>query len=280
MHKYTIKTKIILYIFYFILLLFFLVPIVYVVALSLKSADEVLLPVNLFNFWPKSFHFENFTTVLRMMPMTTYLGNSTKLVCSTVLGVLAIGFLSAYTLSRGNFKHKDALLVGILFFQMISPIIISIPLYSYYAKLGMLNTFSGIAFIYIALQLPFTTYQLKGTFDSIPFALDEAASIDGCSRFGTLMRIIIPVALPGVASATIFASINAWAQFIIPFFLISDSKLYPVSVGILQAQGSYQEISTHIISAASVIGLFPAVLLVLFMQKFILKALVVGSVKG
>jgi multiple sugar transport system permease protein len=280
MHNYKTGTKILLYFFYVLLLLFFMVPVVYVIALSLKNAEEVLQPVNLFNFWPKSFHFENFTTVMHMMPMGTYLVNSTKLVIFSVLGVLAIGFLSAYTLSRGKFKHKDSLLIGILFFQMISPIIISIPLYSYYAKLGMLNTFGGIALIYVALQLPFTTYQLKGTFDSIPVTLDEAASIDGCSRFGTLLKVIVPVALPGVASATIFASINAWAQFIIPFFLISDSKLYPVSVGILQAQGSYQEISTHIVSAASVIGLFPAVLLVIFLQKFILRALVVGSVKG
>jgi multiple sugar transport system permease protein len=144
----------------------------------------------------------------------------------------------------------------------------------------MLNTYYGIALIYIAIHLPFTTFLMKGVFDAIPEDLDEAAKIDGCSRFGVMVRILIPSALPGIASATIFNSINAWSQFIIPFFLLSDNKLYPVSVGILQAQGSYQDLSTHYLAAAGVIGLLPAVLLVIFLQKFILRALIAGAVKG
>ncbi len=280
MHRYSLTQKSLYYIFYILLLLFFLFPVIYILALSLKTGEEILNPVHLFNFWPKKPTLANYGKVIENIRMDIYLWNSAKLVFTTSVGVLLVSFPSAFALSRGRFKSKNAVVMGILFFQMISPIIISIPIYRYYSMLGLLNTYFGIAFIYIAIALPFTTFLLKGVLDAIPKDLDEAASIDGCSRMSTLLKIIIPTALPGVASATIFNSINAWSQFIIPFFLISDNRLYPVSVGILQAQGSYQDFSTHYLAAAAVIGLFPAVLMVLFLQKFILRALTAGAVKG
>jgi multiple sugar transport system permease protein len=280
MHSYSLPQKVLLYSFYVLLLIFFLLPVVYIFAMSLKTGDEIMDKVHLFNFLPKRPTLANYGTVIRNVRMDIYLANSAKLVFTTSIGVLLCAFPSAFALSRGRFKRKDLVMMGVLFFQMISPIIISISIYWYYSKLHLLNTYTGLAFIYVAIHLPFTTFLMKGVFDAIPRDLDEAANIDGCSRLGTLIRVIIPTAIPGIASATIFNSINAWSQFIIPFFLISDNKLYPVSVGILQAQGSYQDVSTQYLAAAGVIGLFPAVLLVLFLQKFIIRALIAGSVKG
>jgi multiple sugar transport system permease protein len=266
--------------FYAVLLVFFLLPVVYIIALSLKTSEQVLEPVHLFNFFPLDITFENYGKVMKNIQMEIYLRNSAMLVITTAVGVLLAAFPSAFALSRGQFRNKNLVLIGILFFQMISPIIISIPIYWYYSNLNLLNTFIGIALIYVAIHLPFTTFLMKGVFDAIPPELDEAAIVDGCTRFGVMTRVVIPTALPGIASATIFNSINAWSQFIIPFFLLSDNELYPVSVGILQAQGSYQDISTHFLAAAGVMGLLPAVALVLFLQRFIIKALVAGSVKG
>ncbi len=280
MYTYSLKHKIFLYLFYAVLLVFFLLPVVYIIALSLKTSDQVLEPVHLFNFFPLDITFDNYGKVMKNIQMEVYLRNSAALVITTAVGVLLAAFPSAFALSRGQFKNKNLVLIGILFFQMISPIIISIPIYWYYSNLNLLNTFIGIALIYVAIHLPFTTFLMKGVFDAIPPELDEAAIVDGCTRFGVMTRVVIPTALPGIASATIFNSINAWSQFIIPFFLLSDNELYPVSVGILQAQGSYQDISTHFLAAAGVMGLLPAVALVLFLQRFIIKALVAGSVKG
>ncbi len=280
MRTYTLKQRVILYIFFALLLVFFLLPVLYIISLSLKTGDQILEKVHLFNFFLGDVTLENYGKVITNIRMDIYLKNSALLVISTAIGVLLAAFPSSYALSRGSFKRKNVVLIGILFFQMISPIIISIPIYWYYAKLNLLNTFGGIALIYIAIHLPFTTFLMKGVFDAIPLELDEAATVDGCSRMGILVRVLIPTALPGIASATIFNSINAWSQFIIPFFLLSDNKLYPVSVGILQAQGSYQDVSTQYLAAAGVIGLLPAVILVLFLQKFIIKALVAGAVKG
>lgn len=280
MKQYNLTQKIFLYIFFALLLIFFLLPVVYIFAMSLKNQQQILEPVHIFNFFPKKITLENYGKVIKNVRMDIYLANSAKLVVTTAIGVLLAAFPSAFALSRGRFKNKNMVLMGVLFFQMISPIVISIPIYWYYSKLHLLNTYFGLALIYIAIHLPFTTFLMKGVFDAIPRELDEAATVDGCSRLATLVKVIIPTALPGVASATIFNSINAWSQFIIPFFLLSDNKLYPVSVGILQAQGSYQDISTHYLAAAGVLGLLPAVILVLFLQKFIIKALVAGAVKG
>jgi multiple sugar transport system permease protein len=280
MKQYTLTQKILLYAFFALLLVFFLLPVVYIFAMSLKTQQQILEPVHIFNFFPGKMTLENYGKVIRNVRMDIYLMNSAKLVVTTAIGVLLAAFPSAFALSRGKFKNKNLVLMGVLFFQMISPIIISIPIYWYYSKLNLLNTYFGLALIYIAIHLPFTTFLMKGVFDAIPRELDEAAKVDGCSRFATLVKVIIPTALPGIASATIFNSINAWSQFIIPFFLLSDNKLYPVSVGILQAQGSYQDVSTHYLAAAGVLGLLPAILLVLFLQKFIIKALVAGAVKG
>ena len=280
MPNYSLPEKGLLYFFYAVLLVFFLLPVVYIFAMSLKTGEDILREVHLFNFLPRRPTLANYGAVIKNVRMDMYLANSAKLVTVTCVGVLLAAFPSAFALSRGSFRRKNLVMMIVLFFQMVSPIIISISIYWYYSKLHLLNTFTGLAFIYIAIHLPFTTFLMKGVFDAIPKDLDEAAHIDGCSRFMTMLRVVIPVAVPGIASATIFNAINSWSQFIIPFFLISDNKLYPVSVGILQAQGSYQDVSTHYLAAASVIGLFPAVLLVLFLQRFIIRALIGGSLKG
>ncbi len=267
-----------IYMAYIIVIFFFLFPIFWVVSLSLKPTSEVFsYPPTLF---PKQPTLKNYSEVLNMTMMPTYLWNSVKLVIYTVIGTLLVGIPASYSLSRFYFKNKNLILLIILMFQMISPVVICIPLYKYYGKLGLLNNYFGLSMVYIATQIPFTIFLLKGGFDSIPRELDDAAAIDGASKCQILIRVILPLSLPMIASAIIFISINAWSQFIIPFILIDKESAYPVSVGILMAQGTFQQISIHYVAAASVLALLPAILLVLFLQKFILDALIAGALKG
>jgi multiple sugar transport system permease protein len=265
---------------YVLLFLFFILPILTILSLSLKTPAEIFSPATIRNLIPENPTLDNYKTVMVNVRMNVYILNSAKLVISTVLGVLIISSLSSYALSRFHFRKKNLMILIILMFQMISPIVIGIPLYWYYSRLHLLDTYFGLAIAYIAIQLPFATFLLKGVFDGIPVEMDEAAKIDGCSRLMTLIKVILPVSLPGIASAIIFLSINAWSQFVLPFFLLNKDQMYPVSVGILLSQGTFKDISTHYVAAASMIGLLPAVILVLFLQKFILKALLSGAVKG
>lgn len=267
-----------IYICYIILILFFIFPVLWATSLALRTPEELFsYPPRLIPLRPT---FMNFVKVWNETNIPIYLLNSLKLVVFTVIGTLLVTISTGYSLSRFNFRNKSSLLFFILAFQMISPMIIGIPIYTYYNTLGLIDTYIGLILVYIAIQVPFSTWLLKGFFDSIPVDLEEAARLDGCTRLQALIKVVLPLALPGIAAATIFITMNSWAQFIMPFLLISNDALKPVSVGILMAKGSYQQISIHLLAAASVLAMLPAVVLVLILQKFILKALMAGAVKG
>jgi len=270
--------KILIWISYALVSLFFIFPVLWTISLSFKTKAELFdYPPTLI---PRNPTLDNFIHVFQYTSMWKYLLNSFQLVIFTVIGTLLVAIPAGYSFSRFNFKNKKKYMFLVLIFQMISPVIIGIPIYKYYASLGLLNNYFGLIMVYIAVQIPFTTFLLKGGFDAIPKELDEAARIDGASRFQLLRKVIIPVSLPSIASATIFTSINAWSQFLLPFILLDNERMFPVSVGILLTQGNYQEISTHFVAAASVISLVPAVLMVIFLQKFIIKSLTAGALKG
>lgn len=262
---------------YLVMIAFFLGPVLWIISLAFRTPQDLFGAPSLF---PREATLENFRYVLTRTGMPTYIWNSIRLVVYTVGGTLAVAIPTAYSFSRFRFNHKTTILLVILLFQMISPVVIGIPLFHYFASLGLLNNYFGLAMVYIAVQTPFATYLLKGVLDGVPRDLDESAHMDGATRMQVLLRIIIPTAKSGIASAIIFISINAWSLFIIPFFLLNRDTFYPVSVGVLMAQGSFQDISIQYVAAASVIGLLPAVILVLFMQRFILSALLSGAVKG
>lgn len=271
------KTDIIIYFLYICAIVFFLFPIVCVLSLSLKSATEIFTDTSII---PKKPTLDNYKFVFENTRMLAYIKNSFILVIYTVVGTLAVAALSAYGLSRFNFKNKNFLIILILMFQMISAVVICIPLFRFLAQLGLLNNLWVLGFVYVATQVPFATYLLKGVFDSIPKEMDESAAIDGASRLKILIQIILPCARSGISSAVIFLSINAWSSFLIPFILLNRDKLYPVSVGILSVQGTYQDITIQYLAAASVVGLLPAILLVVFLQRFIISAMMSGAVKG
>jgi multiple sugar transport system permease protein len=187
---------------------------------------------------------------------------------------------AAYALSRFRFRNRNLAMIGLLAFQMISPLVIMVPLYRYMDRLGMTDSLLAAGFIYIAVAAPLFTWMLKGFLDGIPQSLEEAAMIDGCTRFGAFMRVVLPLSLPGLTSAFVLNAILGWSQFIIPFILISKPSLLPISVGIFNFQGTYNQTSTQILAAASVLSIVPAVVVFLVLQRFIIGALMAGAVKG
>lgn len=268
------------YVLYALLFLFFTVPILWIVSLSFKTPDEIFVPATLASMVPRQPTLDNYVTIFKHVKMPRYVLNSTKMVVASLVGVLGVSCPAAYALSRWRLRRKNLIMIAILLFQMVSPIVIGIPLYWYYSRLGLLNNLWSLAMVYIAVRVPFGVFLLKGVFDTVPVELDEAAFMDGATKLQVLVRVMLPVSVTGIASASIFVSIAAWGQFILPFFLLSKDSLYPVSVGILLTQSSYRDISVHLVATASVIGLLPAIVLVLFLQKFILKALLAGALKG
>jgi multiple sugar transport system permease protein len=261
-----------------LVLLFFGVPLLWVLSLSLRTQENIL--VTSLNPIPDAPTLGNYGDVLESAQFPRFLINSAVLAAIGSFGALAIAAPSAYAFSRLRFRGRDLLLVAVLALQMISPLIVAFPLYRYFASLGLLDSIPATGLVYIAILTPLATWMLKGFFDGIPIDLDEAAMIDGASRYRAFRLVVLPVALPGLTAVFVLTALLAWAEFVIPFILLSDPSNLPISVGILNFQGTYQANSTGILAAGSILAILPAVALFVALQRFIVGAFTAGALKG
>lgn len=270
--------KIGLYVSFVLVVLSFLFPLLWVLSLSLQTRFEVLqVPPNII---PTSFAIGNYREVLDTAPVLQYLWNSFRIVASTVILTLLIAVPAAFALSRYRMKFKSQLMVAILMTQMISAVVITIPIYRLFASWGLLNQLWLVVLVYVAVVLPFTTWFLKNYIDTVPVDMDEAAIIDGCNKWQMLSRVLFPVSLPGIVSVVIIVAVQSWSQFVIPFILIDDASLYPVSVGVVNLQSTQTQITTHLLAAGSIMSIVPVVILFVLLQRYIVGALTSGAVKG
>jgi multiple sugar transport system permease protein len=187
---------------------------------------------------------------------------------------------AAYAFSRLTFRGSGGLLIGVLGLQMVSPLVVVIPLYRYFDRLNLLDSYFSTSMVYIAILVPLATWMLKGFFDGIPPALDEAAMVDGCTRFGAFRRVVLPLILPGLTSVFVLTAILAWGEFAVPYVLISEPSKYPISIGILNFQGTYATTSTNVLAAGGVLAMLPAIATFVILQRFIVRALTSGAIKG
>ena len=255
----------------------FLFPVFWVISMSLRLPGEVLTyPVQLI---PHRITFEPYRQVLQDSSMTTWIVNSLKIAILEGAGIILVAVPAAYGFSRFEFKGKRHALFTILLFQMISPVVIVIPLYNMMDQLNLLDTHFGLILLYIGLQVPFSIWLLKSYFDTIPSGLDEAARVDGCNRLQTLIYILLPSMGPGIAVVAIFNFVFSWAEFVMAFTVLGDSSLYTVSIGLFSFQGQYST-DWRVISAASVIAMLPLLVMFIGLQRYFVKGLVEGSVKG
>ncbi len=267
-----------LYLAYAVITLFFLFPIFWVLSTSLKSVPQLFATPPI--WFPPEPRFENYAYVFTRTSIVRYLFNSALITLLTVVLTLLVAVPAAYGFSRYTFRYKKPSLMAVLVFQMISPVVISIPLYRLFVELGLLNNYAGLVVVYSAVVLPFTTWFLKGYFDTIPYQMDEAAIVDGASRWQILSRILLPVGAPGIATAAILTAVLSWSQFVIPFILLDDRTLYPVSVGLVNLQSDTNAVTLHYLAAASMVAVAPVIVVFVLLQRYIVNALTSGAVKG
>jgi multiple sugar transport system permease protein len=266
------------YVAYAVIFLFFAGPLLWLVSLSIRNSSEVF--VSDLRILPQNPTLENYVGVLHHPLFPLYLWNGLKLAVVGAFGAMLFATPAAYALSRFRFRNRTLMMIGLLAFQMISPLVIMVPLYRYMDKAGLTDSQFGAALVYIAISAPLFTWMLKGFLDGIPQSLEDAAMIDGCTRWGAFMRVILPLSLPGLTSAFVLNAILGWSQFIVPFILISKPALLPIAVGIFNFQGMYSQSSTQTLAAASVLSIIPAVIVFLLLQRLIVGALTAGAVKG
>lgn len=199
-------------------------------------------------------------------------------VTSTLLSTL-FALPAAYSISRFTYRAKPAVIFLVLLTQMLPPVLLSIPIYILFAKLGLTNTLTVLIIIYTATTMPIGIWFLKGFFDSIPREMEEAAAIDGCSVMRTLFLILIPMLKPGMVATATWSFIIAWDEYLYAYTLVENNKLWTLSVGLASYMGQYSTPWNEIMMGA-VLATLPVVIMFMFFQKHLVSGLTAGAVKG
>jgi multiple sugar transport system permease protein len=266
-----------LYLAYAVILIVFLTPVLWLLSLSIRTSAEVF--VSELRIIPHVPTLQNFAQVLRNHQFLGYLWNGLVLALIGAGGAICFAAPAAYAFSRFRFRMKNQMLFAVLAFQMISPLVVMVPLYQYMQKIGLTESTFGAALVYVAVAAPLSTWMLKGFFDSIPVELDDAAMIDGCTRFGAFVRVVAPLSVSGFMATFILTAILGWSQFVVPFILLSRPNMLPIAVGIFNFLGTYTGSATQLVAAASMLSLLPAIAVFLVFQRFIVGALTAGAIK-
>jgi multiple sugar transport system permease protein len=194
---------------------------------------------------------------------------------ATMLLCLVLGALAAYPLARLNVPHRNLYLTVSVVARMVPAMILIIPMFLLLRGLRLLDTHLGLIAVYTAFLLPYVIWMLKNFFEQVPYALEAAARMDGCSRLGALVRVIIPVTAPGVVATAVFAFIGAWNEFL--FGLILSTRVaVPVTVKLSSLVSTTFHSDTSLVAAAGMLALLPPVLLVFVLNRFIVRGLVEG----
>jgi multiple sugar transport system permease protein len=255
----------------------FLLPQLWLFSLSLKSKAGV------YEYPPRLLSAEssaaNFEFVLGQTQVPWYLWNSARVAILATLLTMAIGAPAAYVLSRERFKAREPLLNGLLLAQMVSPIVLLVPLYGLIAGLGLLDTHAGLILVYASVQLPFTIVVLKTFFDALPPSLFEASVMDGATSGVIFRRVALPLLGPGLAAVAIFNLAAYWSEFGLALVLLDSQQRFTVPIGIFSFQSGY-ETEWQLVAAASLIGLLPVMAAFVLLQRFFVAGLTAGATKG
>lgn len=261
-----------------IALLVMLFPIYWMLVSSFREQEYILsYPPSLL---PSHTTAENFIDIFTKTNFFLYFRNSVIVAVFTVILVLICGALAGYSFSRYRHKYRNLLMLLVMSIQMFPLVGILIPLYTTYVKLKLTNSFFGLTFAHTIFTLPFAVWFLKGFFDTIPRSIDEAGYIDGCSRFGVLVKLIIPLLQPAMIAVTIFTFLKSWDDYLFCLTLNTQPQYRNLPVGIaITSFGEYGQNWGYIMAISSAAVVLP-LLGFIFLQRYMVSGLVQGAVKG
>jgi multiple sugar transport system permease protein len=253
-----------------------LLPFLWFLDTSLKTEMEVtsIPPV----FFPSG-ELNFYRSSIKTYNLLHYVKNSIMVAGMTTLITLSISIFAGYSLARLRLKYKGLIMGGLLMVSMFPQISIAGPVWNILHSLGWLNTYQGLILPYVTLTLPLGVWIVASFFKELPEELEDAARIDGCGHVQTLFRIILPLAAPGIFTATILVFIYAWNEFFFALLIMTQQKFQTLPVGIALFQGQYT-LPWGEIAAASTVATVPIVLLVFIFQKRIVSGLSAGAIKG
>jgi multiple sugar transport system permease protein len=257
----------------------FLIPPFYMIVTSLKTSAEISAQAG--NPWiVQNPTFENYWELMTNAAFQRYFINSVWVTAITVTISMTIAILAAFSLSRMGFKGSQVISTGVFLTYLVPPSLLFIPLFQILGWLGLINSTWSLVLLFPTLAVPFCTWIMIGYFSSIPKELDEAALIDGASYPQILVQIFIPVALPGIIAATIFAFTVAWGAFLYPLAYLYSADQATLTVGIVRELIKGDVFAWGMIMAACAMAAAPPIIIYTFLMDYYIAGLTAGATKG
>jgi ABC-type glycerol-3-phosphate transport system permease component len=255
---------------------FLLLPIAWLLFSSFRSNDSIQSG----HFWPapSDLTLANYAEVFQINGLIGFLVNSVVIATCTTLLAVFVGSLAAYALSRFALRGKPIFMTAALLPQFFPYVLILIPFYVLMTNLGLVDTHVGLILTHTSITLPFGLWMLTGYFNAIPRELDQAASIDGCSRLGVLFRIIYPIAAPGLVVAGFFAFVVSWGDYLFVSILSQSQGTQTLPIA-LQTFMSSLEVKWGMITAGTVVAIVPTIVFFSIVQRRLVAGLTAGAVK-
>ena len=223
--------------------------------------------------------WSNFIDIWSRAPIAQYMLNSVLIASGSTLIAMLCGIPAAYALARMKFKGQTAFLGFVIISQMFAPVVLLVGIYQVMQPMHLTDSLLGLVLINASFNQAFTIWLLRGTFMGISAEMEQAATIDGCNRVQAMLRVLLPVAAPGIVTTLIFIFINAWNEYTVALCLISTDTLKPLTVGINIFNG-YNIIEWQYLFAASIFAIIPVVILFMCIEKNLVSGLASGGVKG
>lgn len=256
-----------------------LFPIYWIFVTSLKTEQEIFqIPPT---FWPKMLNLKSYAAQVENGDFNMFQSFANSFVISTGATLIAVVLAvpASYGIARYRFKGKKLMLLGFLVTQMLPVAVLLTPMFIMFRNMHIYNTPWAAMLADATIGIPFSVLILKNYFASIPNELEEAACIDGCNRFSAFVRVLIPIARPGVMVCAIFSFLYAWGDLAYGMTFIIDQQKRPITAGIFNFMGQYGTKWSYL-TAFAVVTMIPVALIFIFMQKYIISGMTSGAVKG
>ncbi len=270
-------SRLFLYAFALISTLFILYPYIVMFFNSFKNLEEMFrIPATVL---PEVWRWENYVEIWNAIPLLTYFKNSAFVATFGTLLCILCAVPGAYALARMRFRGKKFTMAAIITTQMFSAIVLMVGIYRAMARMGLQDSLVGVTLLVAAFNQAFAVWMLSGTFATISPELEEAARIDGCNKVSAMIRIILPLAAPGIVTAAMFVFIAGWNEYTLSLILIGDSSLRTINLGI-RAFFGYTNVEWWYVFATSLLGTLPILGFFRILERHLTSGLTAGGVKG
>lgn len=253
-------------------------PLLWMLLTSVKPQAELFSTTP--TLLPSHITFEHYARVLQDTPFLTYFANSMALATATTIVVIIVAVLGAYSLVRFRYRGRETLASLVLFTYLLPSVVLIAPLYLLLVKAGLANTLASLVIAYTSFALPYALWLLRSFMAGIPEDLESAAMVDGASRMGAFVDVVLPQALPGIISTALFTFILAWNEYLYALVLVNSEEVRPLTTGVMTMLITAFNIEWSLLMAAAVLMSVPLIIIFAFFQRYLTAGFGAGGVKG